>query len=297
MGRKYINRAIELLDQNQPIYYDGGHTGHELTFERGRADCKTWADYINIGMEHGSFDLKGLEEFMQGLLDVGPTASGHNSPAVIVELPVVGSSIEAVRANAWQITQILAKGVHGLVLCHAETPGAVKAFVESCRYPFHRLGLGSKIDEGRRGSAGQDSAAPIWGITPKEYLEVADAWPLNPNGELLLGLKIENKRAVEKLGETLSTPGIAFAEWGPGDMSMSLGYRALPQPLTKELLEIRNKVFAGCKENGVKFLEHATPETIQEKIREGVRIVSTDGDVGEDTAAAGRHYSGRSLPV
>ena len=41
MGRKYINRAIELLDQNQPIYYDGGHTGHELTFERGQADSKT----------------------------------------------------------------------------------------------------------------------------------------------------------------------------------------------------------------------------------------------------------------
>ena len=215
-----INRAIELLNEDQPVYYTGSHVGTVLTRAKGREMAKTWADYINIGMEHGSFDLKGLEDFMQGLLDAGPTASGHKSPAVIVELPVVGSSIEAVRANAWQITQILAKGVHGLVLCHAETAGAVKAFVESCRYPFHRFGLGAKIDEGRRGSAGQDSAAPIWGITPGEYLEVADPWPLNPNGELLLGLKIENKRAVENLEETLSTPGIAFAEWGPGDMSM-----------------------------------------------------------------------------
>ena len=292
-----INRAIELFNEDQPVYYTGCHVGAVLTRAKGREMAKTWADYINIGMEHGSFDLLGLEEFMQGLLDGGPTASGHNTPAVIVELPVVGSSIEAVRANAWQITQVLAKGVHGLVLCHAETPGAVKAFVESCRYPFHRLGLGSKIDEGRRGSAGQDSAAPIWGITPEEYLEVADAWPLNPNGELLLGLKIENKRAVEKLGETLSTPGIAFAEWGPGDMSMSLGYRALPQPLTKELLEIRNKVFNGCRQNEVKFLEHATPEDIQEKISEGVRVFSAVGSLGEETATAGRHYSGRSLPV
>ena len=80
-------------------------------------------------------------------------------------------------------------------------------------------------------------------------------------------------------------------------MSMSLGYRALPQPLTKELLEIRNKVFNGCRKNEVKFLEHATPEDIQEKISEGVRVISAVGSLGEETATAGRHYSGRSLPV
>jgi hypothetical protein len=29
-----INRAIELLAQDQPIYYVGGHTGHTLTYEQ-----------------------------------------------------------------------------------------------------------------------------------------------------------------------------------------------------------------------------------------------------------------------
>ena len=54
-----INRAIELLEQDQPIYYTGGHTGANLSYEDGKEMAGTWADYINVGMEHGSFDMPG----------------------------------------------------------------------------------------------------------------------------------------------------------------------------------------------------------------------------------------------
>ena len=64
-----INRAIELLAQDQAIYYVGHHTGHLLTHAQGRQDAHTWADYINVGMEHGSFDMAGLAEYMRGLVD------------------------------------------------------------------------------------------------------------------------------------------------------------------------------------------------------------------------------------
>ena len=82
-----INRAIELLSQDQAIYYVGAHTGHVLTRAQGREDAGTWADYINVGMEHGAFDMTGLAEYMQGLVEGGPTRSGHRTPAVIVEAP------------------------------------------------------------------------------------------------------------------------------------------------------------------------------------------------------------------
>ena len=70
-----VNRAIELLEADQAIYYDGPHTGHVLTYEQGRKDAKTWADYINVGMEHGAFDMTALEQYMRGLVDGGPTNS------------------------------------------------------------------------------------------------------------------------------------------------------------------------------------------------------------------------------
>ena len=114
-----INRAVELLATDQPIYYTGAHTGHVLTHEQGVEDAATWADYINVGMEHGSFDMTGLDQYMAGLVVGGPTRSGHRTPAVIVEAPVEGVSEEMVRYNAWQFRQILARGVHGILLCQA----------------------------------------------------------------------------------------------------------------------------------------------------------------------------------
>ena len=55
-----VNRAISLLSGGQPIYYVGEHTGHMLTYDQGLEDAATWADYINVGMEHGAFDMTGL---------------------------------------------------------------------------------------------------------------------------------------------------------------------------------------------------------------------------------------------
>src|SRR6184192_4821784 len=170
-----INRAIELLAGGQPIYYTGSHEGTDGSFEQGVKDAQTWADYISYDMEHAPFDVKGLALYMQGLAKGGPTKSGHRTPAVIVNVPVNGTDENTVRANAWMFQQVLATGVHGVLLCHADTPGAVKAFVEAVRFP---------ANGGRRGVHGNPTAARIWGITPDEYAEKGDAWPLSPNGEL-----------------------------------------------------------------------------------------------------------------
>ena len=154
-----INRAIELLEQDQAIYYDGPHSGHVLTYAQGREDAGTWADYMNVGMEHGAFDMTGLAEYMRGLVDGGPTRSGHRTPTVIVEAPVNGTDEANVRFNAWQFRQILGRGVHGILLCQAETADAVRAFVEACRYPHHLAGVDPSIPvAARRGWTGRSPA-------------------------------------------------------------------------------------------------------------------------------------------
>ncbi len=293
---KRINRAIELLQQGQPIYYTGGHTGADLSYDAGKQMANTWADYINIGMEHGAFDMAGLDRFMQGLVDGGPTASGHRTPAVIVEVPVDGGGEDIIRYNAWQFRQILARGVHGILLCNAETPGAVRAFVESCRYTFQNTGVGDLIGRGTRGAGGQASASHIWGISPDEYLDKADPWPLNPDGELMLGLKIENKRALSNCELSTRVSGISFAEWGPSDMSMSHGYKGLPNPIPPELTAARERVFNACRAAGLHFLNGATPDTVADMIDEGVMVISA-GPNGEQVARIGRTHSNRTMPV
>src|SRR5271163_4799931 len=205
---KRINRANERLAEGQAIYYVGGHSGHVLTRAQGREDAGTWADYINVGMEHGSFDMTGLAEYMRGLVDGGPTNSGHRTPTVIVEAPVNGTDEANVRFNSWQFRQILARGVHGILLCQAETPDATRAFVEACRYPHNLQGVDAAIPtpldrmrgahgtrvgtRGGRGSGGtlllgiglrgrgsEGTAAPVWGLPGGEYMDRCDPWPLN----------------------------------------------------------------------------------------------------------------------
>ncbi len=283
---KRINRAIELLEQGQPIYYVGIS---ELSYETGRDMAGTWADYINVSIEHGAFDMPGLGAFMRGLVDGGPTASGHRTPAVIVDLPVEGSSEAEVRANAWMFKQALARGVHGILLCHAEDPDGVRAFVESCRYPFRKPAEGH--GDGRRGAGGQGWASQIWGVSAADYLEKADPWPLSPGGELMLGVKIENKRALANAEATAKVQGLAFGEWGPGDMGMSFGYadRHGP-PYPPEIRAARARVMAACKDAGLFFLNGANEENIREMIDEGVMICSGGR---EAVAEVGRAYSGR----
>jgi 4-hydroxy-2-oxoheptanedioate aldolase len=290
-----INRAIELLESGQPIYYVGGHTGHRLTSDQGKLDVKTWADYINVGMEHGAFDMAGLDAYMRGLVDGGPTNSGHRTPAVLVEVPVNGANEAVIRYNAWQFRQILARGVHGILLCQAESADAVRAFVESCRYPIHKVGVGRGLGPGTRGRGSEPGVAWVWGLRPEEYLDRADPWPLNPNGELLLGVKIESPEGVSNVEQILSVPGIGFAEMGPGDLGLALGYKQVPRdPYPPEMQEARDRVFRVCQTRGIAFLESCTPENVTHKIDEGVRVVAGHR---EETAKVGRAHTRRTMPV
>lgn len=288
-----VNRCVELFEQGQPVYYGGPS---ERSYEGGRADAGTWADYIVYDIEHHAFDMNQLSAYMKGLIDGGPTRSGHRTPAVIVTLPFDGTSPDVVRANSWVIKHVLAAGAHGLLLVHAESPEAVKAFVEHSRYPFNTIGVGEGLDEGRRGGGGQASAAEVWGVPTREYLDIAEPWPLNPRGELLLGLKIENKRALSNCELSLKVPGISFAEWGPGDMGMSLGFPDNhDEPYPPEMENARSRVLAACKANGIKFLSSVYDHNVAMRIDEGVSICA--GRDGESAAKIGRAHTKRTMPV
>ena len=63
-----INKVIELLEQDQPVYYTQVSGGG---YEEGKELAQTWADYISYNMEHSPFNMDNLRAFMQGLVDGG----------------------------------------------------------------------------------------------------------------------------------------------------------------------------------------------------------------------------------
>ena len=47
MGKR-INRCVELLGQDQAIYYDGPHSGHVLTHAQGRTDMLRLLQHVGF---------------------------------------------------------------------------------------------------------------------------------------------------------------------------------------------------------------------------------------------------------
>ena len=287
---KRINKAVELLAAGEPVYYfqiPGGG------YEEGRRHAKTWADAIGYNVEQAPFSARELREFIQGLIDGGPTPSGHRTPAVIVTLPVGGIDEMTVRANYWMMEQVLAAGAHGILLVHMREEGAARAFVQPSRYPHAPKAEG--IGEGLRGSGGQGLAAEMWGISASEYVKKADPWPLNPDGELLLGFKPEDRAALEALDQTMAVPGIGMVEWGPADMSMSYGVPRDPDGNYPQMVtDARNRILEVAKREGVVFSAVGTNgSNIIDRIdREQILFHFAN----EEAARVGRRHTGRVMP-
>jgi 4-hydroxy-2-oxoheptanedioate aldolase len=126
-------------------------------------------------------------------------------------------------------------------------------------------------------------------------MQRCDPWPLNPNGELLLGVKLESPEGIANCEEILAVPGLGFAELGPGDLGLALGYLSVPRdPYPPEMKEARERVFAACRKNRVPFLETCSPENIAAKLDEGVRVIAGHR---EETARIGRAHQRRTMPV
>ena len=304
---KRINQAIELLEQGQPIYYTGSHNGATGTFEQGKLDAQTWADYISYDMEAAPYDIQGLAAYMKGLAAGGPSRSGHRTPAVIVNLPVRGTDEATVRANAWMVEQVLATGVHGILLCHATDAGAVRALVEAVRYPNREQGVGQQgLKEGRRGAHGAAMAASIWGVSTQEYQQKADVWPLNPNGEIMLGVKIEDKYGFANLNEIVKVPGLSFGEGGPGDMALSWGYPSGDPRMDA----IEEKIFQAAKAQHLFWLGIGVGQVTGAAGRGGANTMTPEREAlidatikaghmigsGEQLAAVGRRITKRPQP-
>jgi 4-hydroxy-2-oxoheptanedioate aldolase len=270
-----INRAIQMLEQGQPVYYTQTNGG----YDEGKKLAQTPSDYITYEMEHGAFDIPALRSFMRGLVDGGPTPTGHRTPTVIVTLPVLGLDEASMRANYWVVHQVLAAGVHGILLCHTRVPEAARLLVEAARYPFAPKVAG--LAQGLRGSGSQGFAAQIWGVPANEYLRKADPWPLNKEGELLLGVKIEDSYALANAEKTTKVPGIAFAEWGPGDMGFWLLGPPQPDQVNHpDMRAARARVLKATKDAKIFFLNSCNDKDVVDMIKEGVMICTGGYQVG-----------------
>ncbi len=249
---------------------------------------------------------------MRGLKDGGPTRSGHATPAVFVEPPITGLNEDHALANGWVISNLLDLGAMGIHICHARDEKAVEVIAQrACRFTFDYPNT-PKVTYQGLGLRGQPPgvAPSIWGVSSNKYMHIADVWPLNPKGEIMVGVKIEDKFADANMAKVLAGPGLAFAEWGPTDNTQSvLGLAAYPEDQSgrsvrtpeedKTLQDIRAKVLAECKKNKLRFLNSASADPTNEsyvitQIKDGARLM---GGNSEKVTQLGREFTKRKMPV
>ena len=246
-----IHRCMGLFKQRKPIFVCHPSVPPELSFEAGRQFSRSWADLLVIEFEHYGLNPIGLSSFMRGMRDATPSADPMVT--VMATLPMSGDAVESVNANAWQIRQLLATGIHGLILAQASNVRAVENFVQTSRFSLHRQRQ-DVLGSGCRGAGGEDHASQVWNVSKEDYWRLADPWPLNPDGQLLLGLKIENRESLCRVDDIASVPGITFAEWGPADMAMSFAIPdAQDPPYSESLHGAMNTVRKALSEAGVRF--------------------------------------------
>lgn len=232
-------------------------------------------DFVLVEMEHEPFDVTELRTFLLGLSsrrEVLVKGNLQSSLAVFVRLPVEGN--EPVHAA---IKQVLDLGVHGVVIPHVRSREEARRIVQSCRYPQPK---GSPLEkpEGTRG-ASPWLCAYLWGLTMPEYVERADVWPLNPRGDLMAIIMIEDEDGVRNIDSILKVPGVGAAIFGPYDYSFASGKPG--QSDDPAVAEAAKKVKSACDRAGVPFIGFASPANIEESLKENYRmlLVGTNVDL------------------
>ncbi len=211
-----LNGVIGALEQGQPAFTAFASADVQTALAYGGARY----DGIVFEMEHNPWDIGALRDCLQYLLSRRDIVqAGSLAPAVtpMVRIPPNGGE-----QNQWLAKQALDVGAYGIVWPHISTVAEARNAVAACRYP--RLKSAPRYaPAGLRGD-GPVAAARYWGLTQQEYYRRADVWPLDPQGEILVILMIEDLQGIENLPAILQgVPGVGVILIGEGDLSQELG--------------------------------------------------------------------------
>src|SRR6202043_482035 len=260
-----LNGIIRALEQGQIAFaaFTNADVDSVLAFSGSGYDG------IIFELEHNPWDVGALRNCLQYLLNRREIAeSGSIAPAItpLVRIPANGGE-----KNQWLAKQALDLGAYGIVWPHISTVDQAYNAVASCRYPrLHTAKLSEPA--GIRGDAPL-AAARYWGLTQQEYYRKADVWPLNPQGEILVVLMIEDTQGIANLGDILKkVPGVGMILIGDCYLSQELGCpREYDNP---RVLESLAEIVEKCKEHNVPVGHpHVAADNVERIVNQGYRFL------------------------
>jgi 4-hydroxy-2-oxoheptanedioate aldolase len=269
---------IELWEQGKPAI------GAFARFRDGDAAIyysQSQLDFVIFDMEHGAADFTQYKIFLQFMVDKAQLLKKGNlqpNVAPLARIPSNGSE-----KNQWVIKQALDAGAFGLMSPHIRNVEEARALVANSRYP-QKVGAADNDPPGERGVS-PAYAARYWGIPVPEYFERADAWPLDPKGEIAVIAMIESTEGVKNIRQILTeVKGVSAIFIGPNDLSTSLGYPGqMDHPETEKAVQ---QVLAVARELNVPCGILVFKHNIEKRVKEGFKYLVIAGTPGETEEAA-----------
>ena len=279
-----LNGIIRAWEQGRPAF------GSFAQADRQNATAFSTAPYDGIifEMEHNPWDVVGLQDSLQYLLNRQQIVSGGTlAPAVtpIVRIPPNGSEMDQTFAK-----QALDRGVYGVVWPHISNAAQAYNAVSACRYP--RLKTAPSYEPAGARGDGPTTAARYWGLSQQDYYKKADVWPLVPHGELLVFLMIEDTQGIANLDDILrNVPGIGCVLIGEGDLSQELGYpRQYEHPI---VLDAMSQILGTCKTHNIPVGHpHVTSKNVERVLTDGYRFLMSAPTRGYAAIEKARSLSG-----
>jgi 4-hydroxy-2-oxoheptanedioate aldolase len=179
-----LNGVIKQLEQGKNVFVNFA----PADVSNAIAAATEGYDGMVFEMEHNPYDAGVLRDCLQYLLSRRQSVeSGTIAPAVtpLVRIPVTGGEM-----SQWIAKQVLDVGVYGILWPHVTTVEEARNAVAACRYQ-RPAGSPRYEPAGQRGD-GPTTAARYWGLTAQEYYDRADVWPLDPKGEIIVGIMCED---------------------------------------------------------------------------------------------------------
>lgn len=305
-----LNPVIELLEKKQAVFglYAPSNPrqrpgaqpqGATPPAPAGAAPAKTpaqlaadalkyaHADYIFDGSMERNFErgLVSFAEFAQGMFDGGVLTRGSTlRQPLFVKTPEIAPDPAKARER---IAQQLNLGVSGIVFVDVRSADEVKQGLAMMRFASKG---GTRPDD-------VGNAPALWGMTPAQYREKADLWPLDRDGELLNFTIVESKEGLANVREIAAVKGIGVLFPGAGTLrgifstTDSTGRRTIDQTAWENAIQ---QVLSACKEFNVPCGYPAGEADIEMRMKQGFSVfIIAWGESGFRAVDIGRTLAGR----
>jgi 4-hydroxy-2-oxoheptanedioate aldolase len=286
MKKSRLNSIIGALENGQIAFASFS----PMEISAAKVMAASQFDGVIYEGEHNPWDISALEMSLQFMLDRRKIAeSGSVRPHVT---PMARIPVNGIEKGQWHAKQALDTGVYGVVWPHISTVDEAYNAVAACRYP--RLKDKPNYEPAGIRGDGPGRACRYWGLSQQDYYKNADIWPLDPEGEILVIIQIEDTTGIKNLPDMLkNVPGIGVVLIGEGDLGQELGFpRQYDHPA---LLEAMSEIRAICQGHSVVVGHpHANAQNMQRLIDEGYRFIMAGSTINYNGLEKGLELANRN---